>query len=84
MRGKIVAWLWPVDCTFIVNIRLSPPGNETCVPSTGEPPACSSTKQMPRPRNRPFFFDSRLRALKPSTSASARPLSTSVAKSPLS
>ena len=66
-RGKIVAWPWPVDRTFIVNTRCSPPGNDTLVPSIK-----ASRRRVParsrcraRAAGRPFF-DPRLRALKPS------------------
>ena len=52
-RGNTVAWPWPVDCTLSARIEPSPPGNCSAAPSSGAPPECSSTQEMPRPRSLP-------------------------------
>ena len=84
MGLNTVAWPWPVDCTLSPSTRVSPPGKLSAVPSSGKPPACSSMQEMPNPRYLPRLAASRRRCLKPSWSASANALSSTVSNSPLS
>ena len=63
---------------------LPPPGKVTAAPSIGDAAGMLEHAGDAEAAKLPRFFASRRRRLKPSTSASASALSSTVAKSPLS